>query len=242
MRPSVDAMYREMGGALVAVVGTVPGATTRETPCGWLALSGLPLPDFNYALLAPRADAALLRDFGGTIHERAVPAIVFLASAVADALRPIASELGLQHVSIAPLMAYQPLQAGAVPEDHRYEVERVMDEATLRETTPVVASAFSMPLDTVDQVYSPALMAHPNINLFLARRGGEPMCSVTTTGAGGVVGIWSMATPPQFQRKGAGRATLEWVIAYHRARGPRRSTWGRPRPASDCTTRSASRR
>src|SRR5947209_4293041 len=102
MMLSVDAMCREMGGALLALVGGVPGAVAREASHGWLALSGVPLPDFNYALLDPQADAALLREFGAVINERDVPAIVFLSSAVAEALGPVAAELGLQHVGIAP--------------------------------------------------------------------------------------------------------------------------------------------
>lgn len=219
MMQSVDAMCREMGGALIALMGGVPGALTRDTPRGWLALSGVPLPDFNYALLSPDADAALLREFGAAIQDRDLPAIVFLASAVGEALGPVAAELGLQHVGAAPLMVYQPERTGAEPDTGPYQVERVRDEATLRETTPLLASAFSLPLDETNAVYSQSLIARPDIGVFLARRDGEAICSVTTTGAGDVVGIWCMSTPPQYQRQGAARATLAWVIAHHLARG-----------------------
>lgn len=216
---SVDALCREMGGALIAVMGGVPGALTRDTPHGWLALSGVPLPDFNYAVLDTQADGALLRAFGGSIAERDLPAIVFLASAVGGALGPVAADLGLQHVGAAPLMVYRPERTGADADTGPYQVERVTDEATLRETTPLIASAFSLPLDETNALYGQSLIARPDIGVFLARRDGEPICSVTTTGADDVVGIWSMATPPRYQRQGAGRAALDWVIAHHLARG-----------------------
>ena len=45
------------------------------------------------------------------------------------------------------------------------------------------------------------------------------MSTVTTTSGGKVVGIWSMATAPEHQRQGAGRATLAAVMAHHRQRG-----------------------
>ncbi len=48
------------------------------------------------------------------------------------------------------------------------------------------------------------------------------MSVVTVTPAGTTAGIWSMATPPQHQGKGMGRALLSQVIDDHRSRGVER--------------------
>jgi GNAT superfamily N-acetyltransferase len=46
-----------------------------------------------------------------------------------------------------------------------------------------------------------------------------PVCSVSVTSHGSTVGIWSMATAPDHQGRGFGRALLTAVIETHRARG-----------------------
>jgi GNAT superfamily N-acetyltransferase len=57
------------------------------------------------------------------------------------------------------------------------------------------------------------------VDIFLARQEGEPGSSVQTTQMGATVGIWAMGTAAGHQRRGAGRALLNHVIAYHAGRG-----------------------
>ncbi len=57
------------------------------------------------------------------------------------------------------------------------------------------------------------------MDYFIARSEGAIWSFVQTTRMGSYVGIWSMATPPEYQRQGAGRALLQAVLAYHQERG-----------------------
>jgi len=45
------------------------------------------------------------------------------------------------------------------------------------------------------------------------------MSAVCCTGAGSTVGIWTMSTPPNKQRQGAGRAVLLAAMQDHAKRG-----------------------
>ena len=59
----------------------------------------------------------------------------------------------------------------------------------------------------------------PGLDIFVTRQGGRAISSLQTTRLGAIVGIWAMTTAPEHQRQGAGRALLNYVIAYHWGRG-----------------------
>ena len=103
----------------------------------------------------------------------------------------------------------------------RYRVDRVTTLEDLGAACRLAADAFGLPLDSVARVLDPGKLATPDVDIFLTRRSGQPVSTVLTTGAGEVIGIWNRGTPPAFQRQGAGRATLEAAMAYHRGRGAR---------------------
>ena len=221
VEPTASAFWRLAGEAWASLLRGHPGTTVQLTSHGWLALSGEPVPDFNlvYVDEGPAAEEQL-REFGQVIRERALPVLVLLARAVADQLAPTARELGLEYVGTLPLMVYQVEGAPTErPSSEPYQVEQVSGEEDLRAVHQLLVSAFGLPLDSIARFYAPSLLAVPDARIFLTRRLGQPISTVTTTGAGEIVGIWSMATPPEQQRQGAGRATLEAAMAYHRAQG-----------------------
>ena len=221
MAPPTSELWRLAGEAWAAFLAGYPGAVARRTPHGWLALSGEPLADLNFAYVGAADQAAEhLREFGEAIRARGVPALVALAPAVADRLAPLARELGLQPLGGVPLMAYQPAgEPAAVPDVGAYAVGRITDPGDLPAVHGLLADAFGLPLDAAARLYAAPLLAQPGIAVFLARRAGEPVSTVTTSAAGAMVGIWSMATTPARQRQGAGRAALAAALARHRARG-----------------------
>ena len=144
------------------------------------------------------------------------------AAAASDRLAPTARELGLQPVGGLPLMVLRPDGPPVEPSDTGwYQVDRVTTPEDLAVVHHLQAAAFGLPLNSIARILDQRLLALPDTSVFLTRREGQPVSTVTTTGASEVVGIWSMATPPEHQRQGVGRATLEFAMAHHRARGGR---------------------
>ncbi|MDQ3855918.1 MAG: GNAT family N-acetyltransferase, partial [Chloroflexota bacterium] len=103
-----------------------------------------------------------------------------------------------------------------------YRIDRITEAADLEAVSRLLASAFELPRDSLDRALPPSMLDAPGLALFLAYLEDEPVSTVMTTTTGATVGIWSMATLPERQRQGAGRATLETVIAYHCERGGQR--------------------
>jgi GNAT superfamily N-acetyltransferase len=76
----------------------------------------------------------------------------------------------------------------------------------------LVSAAFGLPRDAVARVLEPATTAASAADVYLAFDGDAPMSSVTVTRSGDTAGIWTMATPPEHQGKGMGRALLSRII------------------------------
>ncbi len=60
------------------------------------------------------------------------------------------------------------------------------------------------------------------VETYIAWGDEGPMCTVSVTPTGDTAGITLMATPPEHQREGMGRALLTQVIADYRRRGVER--------------------
>ena len=218
VEPSIASLWRIAGEGLALTCRGAPGYEARLTPDATLVLSGEPVADFNYALIdeGPKAEVRL-REFGQVIQAQGLPVIVILTAAVAKQLAPVASELGLQYADQIPLMVYRPQVTLA--QIRNYHVERVESAERLKDATGIMACAFALPRESGDRAFGPAMLEGSCTDVFLAHRDGNDVSAVVTTRAGAIVGIWAMATHPDHQRQGAGRALLDYTIAYHGERG-----------------------
>jgi GNAT superfamily N-acetyltransferase len=207
-----------VGEGLALCYRAAPGYEVQLTPQASLILSGEPVADLNYAVIddGPHAEARL-REFGHRIQARSLPIYVFLTDAVSSSLTPLAQSLGLQHVGEMPLMTHAPTALPAQSGD--YHCERVASEPDLQEANRVAASAFGLPEEAVQRAWGPIILDGAGVDIFLARHNGGAVSSVQTTRMGSTVGIWAMGTTAIHQRKGAGQALLNHVMAYHVGRG-----------------------
>lgn len=204
---------------LLTIFGRIENAEARFAPRALLGITGGPTADFNMALLDAGADdEALLGEFVERVTKAALPAVFMLSGACAGRLGPLAKKKGLVEAGTAPLMA---LAVGApLPRESGFAVQRVSDKKTLGVVADLLAAAFALDREWVGRTFcADALLDSPVISFFLASKEGEPYSAVTTTAGGTTVGIWSMATPPNRQRQGAGRAALLEAIEHHRALG-----------------------
>lgn len=76
-------------------------------------------------------------------------------------------------------------------------------------------AAFDVSSELLERAWDATLLHSLDLDVFLARRGAEPLSSVFTTRTGSAIGLWAMATAPAFQRQGAGRALLSQVLSYY---------------------------
>jgi GNAT superfamily N-acetyltransferase len=86
----------------------------------------------------------------------------------------------------------------------------------------LVAAAFDVPRDVVARCIDVGITATAGVETWIAWGDEGPMSAVSVTPAGNTAGISLMATPPEHQRKGMGRALLTQVINDYRGRGVER--------------------
>ena len=210
-------LWRLVGDGLALCYRGAAGYAVRLTPDAALVVSGEAVADLNYAVIAAGpAPEERLREFSQAVGARGVPIVLIVSAEVAEPLAPLAGEAGFRHVGSMPLMTCR--ATPATPPRGPIQVTRVAGTDDLRQANALVSRAFALPEDAVQRAFGPPLLASPGVDVFLAQQGPTPVSSVQTTRFGGAVGVWAMATPPEHQRKGAGRALLEHVMRYHRER------------------------
>ena len=181
-------------------------------------LTGEPHADMNFAYLGDAREADWhLRVFDERASARGLPMMVFATAATTRPLAAVAPSLGFAPAGEVPLMVCTEPRTGLTSQP--YVIERICDPGVLSEATPMAARTFGLPTAAVARVYNPEALAIPGLDYFIARRGGEVWSFVQTSRIGTQVGVWSMATPPEFQGQGAGRALLDAVLTHHRQRG-----------------------
>lgn len=207
--------------ALVAQMGDVPGVEMHMTRDCILGLTGEPLADFNMLTLGADPDAeGFLKRSVARAKARRLPLTAMMSPHVAQALAPVAMRLGLRAVGTAPLMV---LRAGTpVPAGRPVKVRRALGRELVGIAGDLAAVAFDVPRDAVARCIDVGITETAGVETYVAWDDAGPMSAVTVTPTGNTAGISLMATPPEHQRKGMGRALLTQVISDYRGRGVER--------------------
>ena len=186
-----------------------------------MILTGEPAADVNLVMVDDGLDSeGQLLEYGEVLARRALPALVFLSDRIADRLAGPAAALGLQPAGRVPLMVYHPTAVEVVPPGtDRFRIEVVTSAATLRRVNELSVATFGFGPEVVERVFTPSMLDTPGVTFFLGWEGEEPVSTVMTQRVGATVGVWSMATRPDRQRQGAGRAVLRHAVAHNRAQG-----------------------
>lgn len=207
--------------ALVAQMGDVPGVEMHMTRDCILGLTGEPLADFNMLTLGPDPDAeGFLTRSVARAKARRLPLTVMMSPHVAQALAPVATRLGLTAVGAAPLMV---LRAGvSVRPSRPVQVTRALGPELVGVAGDLAAAAFDVPRDAFARCIDVGVTETAGVETYIAWGEAGPMSAVTVTPTGNTAGISLMATPPEHQRKGMGRALLTHLIDDYRRRGVER--------------------
>ena len=221
MMDETEELIRLCARACVAMMSEAPAFELRMTRGGVLALSGEPVADLNMLFVGSSPDAAAFLTQGlDRVRARQLPLLAMLSPNVAQALAPVAEDLGLTAAGTAPLMV---LRADAEVRPSRpCDVRRALGPELVRISGDLSSAAFSLPRDAVARCMDVGITETAGVETYVAWSGDVPMSAVSVTPAGTSAGIWSMATPPEHQGKGMGRALLTHVIDDYRRRGVER--------------------
>lgn len=204
--------------ALVAQMGSVPGVELHMTRSCVLGLTGEPLADFNMLTLGadPDAEGFLTRSVARA-RARGLPLQAMMSPQAAETLAAGATALGLTAVGTAPLMLLR--AETPVKPSRPVKVTRALGPELVAIAGDLVAAAFSSPRDVIARCIDVGVTETAGVETYIAWGDDGAMSAVTVTPTGNTAGITLMATPPEHQRKGLGRALLTQVIADYRRRG-----------------------
>jgi GNAT superfamily N-acetyltransferase len=99
---------------------------------------------------------------------------------------------------------------------------RALGPELVRAAGDLIASAFDEPREVIAKYIDVFMTETAGVETYIAWGDEGPMCTVSVTPTGNTAGISLMATPPEHQRKGMGRALLSQVIDDYRRRGVER--------------------
>ncbi len=197
----------------------IDGAETVLRGSAFVGLTGGPSADFNMALFGEDPDdLAIFHDFVTRVNATRLPALAMVSGAAGRLLAPAAEAKGLIEAGTAPLMS----RAGALEDTPASEfvTKRATEAREMSIFGELAASAFALDKAWLDRTYADAaLLDAPALGFYITYRRDVPMSAVCTSGAGSTVGIWTMSTPPEKQRQGAGRAVLVAAMQDHLKRG-----------------------
>jgi GNAT superfamily N-acetyltransferase len=207
--------------ALVAQMCGAPGFELHMTQNCVLGLTSEPLADFNMLTLGPDPDAeAFLTRSVARAKARGLPLLAMMSPHVAPALAPVAIRLGLTAAGASPLMV---LRAGTPVRPSRpVKITRALGPELVGIAGDLVAAAFDVPRDVVARCIDVGVTETAGVETWIAWGDEGPMSAVSMTPAGNTAGVSLMATPPEHQRKGMGRALLTQVMDDYRGRGVER--------------------
>lgn len=197
----------------------IDGAEVILRGNAFIGLTGGPTADFNIALFGEDPDdITVFNDFLSRVDVIRVSALAMLSGAASQRLGSVAKARGLIEAGTAPLMA----RSGALPDTPASEfvTKRVTEPEEMSIFGNLASSAFAMEQAWVDRTFAAAsLLEAGQLAFYVAYRKGVPMSGVCSSASGSTVGIWTMSTPPEKQRQGAGQAVLLSAMQDHVKRG-----------------------
>jgi GNAT superfamily N-acetyltransferase len=207
--------------ALVAQMSAAPGFELHMTQTCVLGLTDEPLADFNMLTLGPDPDAAgFFARSVARARERRLPLLALMSPHVAQTLAPLATRLGLAPAGASPLMVLRPTTP--VRPSRAIRVTRALGPELVAVAGDLAAAAFAVPRDAVARCIDVGVTETAGVETYIGWGDDGPMSAVSVTPAGNTAGISLMATPPEHQGKGFGRALLSQVIDDYRRRGMQR--------------------
>ncbi len=210
-------LWQAAGHGFEQLFRSAPGHDVIHVPGGMLALTGVSAPDLNCGVVWDASDAAAsIGHLADALCRRDLPGLLLVADSAGLEAGCDVADPGMIAAARMPLMMRAP---GPLAADPRFTVRRVTMPRDLESANRVISEAFELPAPLVDAAFRPSLLDSEDVTLEMVLDGEEPVGCLQTTSHDGLVGIWSMATPPALRRRGIARAGLTHALADRFAAG-----------------------
>ncbi len=219
--PAFEAMEENLRTTLAVFARATPAGATRPYAGVSVASSGVEFAMFNAAVLTSpvwtRDDLALRIETAAAFYAaRRIPWSFWVCDGWID--RPVRREVssvfsahGLHVVTELPGMS-----ASALPPARRslpdLEFRRVDDATTRTAFNYVMASTFGIPFPVSRQVYESKDIWETVFTGWIGYAGGLPVTTAATVSAGGVIGVYGVATVQECQRRGYAEAVMRHAL------------------------------
>jgi ribosomal protein S18 acetylase RimI-like enzyme len=174
----------------------------------------IPVPGFNGVWIDGPDSSTAFDDLRRAVEEvdaAGVPCWLEVLAGVAPSFEAAAERLGFRpEESISGMVLRRDELIPGPPVD--VDVARAEEPAALSEAASVAAMGFEVPVELFGPLYTRRVSASPNVDVFVARIAGEAVSTAVAWRGDGGVGIYSVATPPGYRRRGFGRAVTEHAV------------------------------
>ncbi|MFN3943809.1 MAG: GNAT family N-acetyltransferase [Allosphingosinicella sp.] len=205
----------------MAFFGHGPRSDCRMLPHGGIALSGAPAADLNMIFLTKGASEEEREQAWDAVAAKGVDTLLVVEEG-ADELRAWAGAKGLAEVGQMPMMERK---ASAVRPATDLIV-RIAGPDEVGVGNRLAAAAFGLDRTACDLALAQGAFEMEGNDLWLAEDESGPVGCGIFVRSGDHVGIYTMSTPPEQQRRGIGRAILDTAMAHYQERGAKRFTLG----------------
>jgi hypothetical protein len=186
------------------LAGVLEGARfERRDDYTLLAFPTFPLPAFNGVWAESDAAAPELEPALAQIEQMGLPVGVTVRAERAPAVEEVARQLGLTAAERIPGMAVAPQNLPPAPPSE-LEIIRVETADGLAQALAVAATGFGVPPDLLASVYMLEVWELDGIAYYLARLGERDVSTALGYSIDGTVGIFNVATPPEYRGRGYG--------------------------------------
>jgi hypothetical protein len=96
---------------------------------------------------------------------------------------------------------------------------RVVEAATLPAYRATMGTGFGLPDGLLDPIFTPASLTDASFVALMAHDDGEPVATSAVVISGECAGVYNVATPPQFRKRGFGEAATRAAVAEGVRRG-----------------------
>lgn len=206
-----------------ALIGN--GSETRDYPGLTIASSGLDVPVFNSAMLTSDSSNLDALITTADLHYRArklgwtfwVCDDMVCANLRDRGMRTVFRSQGMSRIASPPGMYAEDIVARLRP-PAPLTFARVATEQTRLEFAHIASIVFSLPFSTSKRIYgATGLWDSPSYG-WVGYLAGKPVAIVTVVIASDAIGVYSLGTLPQYQRRGFGETLLRHAIEDARRR------------------------
>jgi len=192
----------------------LPGHVIHEVDGVVVCLTGLDDDEQNTALIErePEDAAAAFTEADEVFRSRGRSIGVDVERGRHPDVDAALRAMGLEMVATRPAMAVrvQDLDPAQIPEG--VEIVRVTDAEVLAELVEVEIGAFETDRAVAEGLLAPSQLSLPNVRLYAALADGRAVAQAVTNTQDGAIGVFGVATLPEYRGRGIGTAITAFAI------------------------------